>query len=456
MIEERLKAVISHNPDQPFLTSSAGNISYRDFLAQCIQFRANLGRYAGKRFACFMADSEQLISIMLAMGMSDRSLLMINRDFSEEQITELLARYAIDLLICDTELPTRLPCPIIHSSALSAEPSSEPGPVSRAGEVLVLTSGTTGQPKCARYTWNDLFAQVRQTDTRACERWLLAYRLNHFAGLQMLVHVIATGGTLVIPDSSKVSDALQAIAAFEVTHVSSTPTFWRYALASLPVSGKALSLQHITLGSEAVSAALLDTLHETFPDARIVHVYASTEAGSCISVNDLRPGLPIDILSRDKDSPVQFQVRDDELYVRSQHGMKAYADAGETANRDEWGWLATGDLVEVQGDRIVFLGRRSETINVGGVKVHPLEVENTISALPEVKLARVYGQQNPVTGQIVAVDLVQAEGFSPAAVESSVRSACTALGRHARPRMINIVDSIETNNYKLKRSTPAS
>jgi acyl-coenzyme A synthetase/AMP-(fatty) acid ligase len=78
-------------------------------------------------------------------------------------------------------------------------------------------------------------------------------------------------------------------------------------------------------------------------------------------------------------------------------------------------------------------------------------VENAISALPGIKLARAYGQDNPVVGQIVAVDLMVNDDWDPETVESSVREACQSLPRHSMPRNINIVDTIETNNFKLAR-----
>lgn len=74
-----------------------------------------------------------------------------------------------------------------------------------------------------------------------------------------------------------------------------------------------------------------------------------------------------------------------------------------------------------------------------------------ISSLPGVKLARVFGQDNPVVGQIVAVEVVINSGYNEPEVEESIREACLALSRYARPRSISFVDAIETNNFKLKR-----
>jgi acyl-CoA synthetase (AMP-forming)/AMP-acid ligase II len=451
VIEDRFGKALARYPERPFLLSSAKEYNYAEFFQYCSKLGSALARLEGDRLSCYMADSVDLVAVMLAAGMSGKSLLMLNRDFTHQQLPALLQRYDVDVLISDAALDVAAPVKLLDARKLQELTDIEPLAGSGNGEILILTSGTTGQPKCARYTWPDLFAQVSNRPALDDERWLLAYRLNHFAGLQMLVHVLHNGCTLALAESNGVRDALHAMQTFAVTHVSSTPTFWRYAMATLPASGHNLLLKHITLGSEPVSAALLGQLQQIFPAARIVHVYATTEAGSCVSVSDMRPGLPIAVLQRDESAGVQFRIVDGELYIRSAHGMRGYAGAGEVANRDEDGWLATGDLVRVEDERILFMGRRSETINVGGVKVHPVEVEDVICALPAVKLARVFGQPNPVTGHIVAVEVVRNDGYTDQEAEESIRQACLVLSRHARPRSINFVATMATNNFKLKR-----
>ncbi len=451
MIAARFSDKLERCPERPFLLSPNSASNYADFFEHCRKLASGLRNLKGSRLACYMADSTELVAVMLAAGMSGKSLLMLNRDFAYQQLPSLLTRYNVDVIISDSVPEVELPATFLDMEALEELAYAEPIQEYIDGEILILTSGTTGDPKCARYTWADLFAQVNERHAPQDERWLLAYRLNHFAGLQMLVHVLENGSTLVMSRSKRVAQALQTMLEFSVTHVSSTPTFWRYALATLPETDHRLNLKHITLGSEPVSSYLLEQLQHKFPKARIVHIYASTEAGSCVSVSDMRPGLPISVLHRDEGSEVQFKVVEDELYIKSAHGMRGYAGANEILKKNTEGWLATGDLVRVEDDRILFMGRRSETINVGGVKVHPLEVENIISALSGVKLVRAFGQENPVVGEIVAVEVVANDNYSEHDVEESIREACLRLTRHARPRSINFVDTIETNNLKLKR-----
>src|SRR5205085_6113656 len=96
--------------------------------------------------------------------------------------------------------------------------------------VLLRTTGTAGRPKAARDDWSRLLAGVHTSESLAASRWLLAYNLNQFAGLQILLYTLANRATLVVPTSNQPRDALAAIASHGVTHVSATPTFWRMAV----------------------------------------------------------------------------------------------------------------------------------------------------------------------------------------------------------------------------------
>jgi acyl-CoA synthetase (AMP-forming)/AMP-acid ligase II len=454
VIADLFREAIERHPDKPFIVAPSGAWTFTQFYRYTCAIAETLDELDPTRLACHAPDSPPLVATLLAAALSGRSIVLFNHDYTDQQLHPLIADLGVDLLISDAETCEDFGCRQLSMTEVTDRVGSST-PLrssndSNEGEVLILTSGTTGTPKCARYRWDDLVAQITRSRSDDDERWLLAYRLNHFAGLQMLLHVLVSQQTLVLPESSKVAAALDAAKTYGVTHLSSTPTFWRFALAALPDA--TLPLASITLGSEAVSAALLDSLAERFPKTRIVHIYATTEAGSCVSVSDGRPGLPIAVLSRPEGARVQFKIDGQELLVKTNHGMQGYLDR-KTSKPESVGagWIRTGDLVRIEDDRIFFVGRKSEVINVGGVKVHPQEVETVITALPGVKLARAYGQANPVVGQIVAVDIIMNEGNTEAEVEDSVYEACRSLSRHSRPRILNFVETLSTNNYKLER-----
>ena len=263
------------------------------------------------------------------------------------------------------------------------------------------------------------------------------------------MHVFAARATLVTAATLKPTDALQAMVEHGTTHASGTPTFWRFLLAA--ARGLELPpLVQITLGGEAVPPDVLDDLRTAFPDARISQIYAATEFGQTGSVRDDLHGLPASVLERGDDADVAMKVVDGELWVRSRVGMLGYYGE-EPVDPD--GWRPSGDLVEVVDGRIRFVGRTSETINVGGVKVHPLPIEERVSKVPGVVGARVFGRPNRLTGHIVAVEFIADDTSDPDDLKEAIRDACSDLPAAANPRSIRQVDSLPTLGGKILRRT---
>src|SRR4029077_19423073 len=101
------------------------------------------------------------------------------------------------------------------------------------------------------------------------------------------------------------------------------------------------------------------------------------------------------------------RVEGDTLRVRSSRTAQRYIGRGESL-LDPLGFVDTGDVVERRGERYYFVGRRGVIINVGGLKIHPEEVEAVINRHPGVHMSRVTARKNPITGAIVAAEVVLA------------------------------------------------
>lgn len=320
-------------------------------------------------------------------------------------------------------------------------------PSARQGRVVILTSGTTGRPKAVVHTWETLARPARTNAAVAGAIWLSGYPLNLYAGLQVFLQAFLTWGTLVIPGTREPEAVARVLRDAQVSCASGTPTFWRQLLlfASRSVLSECV-LRQITLGGEAASQDLLDRLHQTFPAARVTHVYATTELGRCFSVTDGQVGFPSRFLERPSREGVELRVAEGELWVRSRNAMIGY-DRCSSISGDGGGWYPTGDLVEQRGDRIVFLGRRSEVINVGGTKVLPGPIEALIREIPGVADVKVYGRRSSLTSELVAADLVLAPGADETTVQGELaRSAVARLSPPQRPRIVRVVPRLETSD----------
>jgi len=314
-------------------------------------------------------------------------------------------------------------------------------------EWVLLTSGTSGVPKLAVHSLASLIAPIgagQRLDSAVV--WGTFYDIRRYGGLQIFLRAIVGGASLVLSCAGEpIADHLARLGRCGVTHLSGTPSHWRRALMS-PEIGK-ISPRYVRLSGEISDQAILDSLHATFPEAGIGHAYASTEAGVAFEVSDGRAGFPADFLEHDRDG-VELNLVDGALRIRSPRTAQRYLGTQHARLRDHDGFVDTGDIVEQRGDRYVFAGRRGGIINVGGLKIHPEEIEAVINRHPQVRMSLVRPKQNPVTGSIVIADVVLksecARSGDELQIKNDILALCReALPRHKVPAAISIVPALD-------------
>jgi acyl-CoA synthetase (AMP-forming)/AMP-acid ligase II len=437
-------------PDHLAVVGESRSLTYGQLLAEARDVATHLRSSNAECVA--VAEDDPITSLIVLAGCAyaGTEVCVLPRAATDETVVSTAERLGGATIVTSRELEgSRV---LATSTVVASTADDAPDEAAADGSVLVLTSGTTsGAPRAAHHLWSRLIAPVEATRPTPKQRWLLSYGLNQFGGLQVVLHVFAAGATLYIPDSFQPRHAGPLLTQWSITHASGTPTFWRFALLEL-AGATSPPLIQITLSGEPVPASVLADLQERFPAAHISQVYAATEFGAAITVKDGLPGIPEELLTaRDH---IQFEVRNDELWVRSTSSMLGYRDAGSgTAEEDLDGavWRPTGDTVEIIDGRVQFRGRTSEVINVGGVKVHPVPIEERIASVDGVVVVRVSGRPNPVVGAIVAAEVVVAPGYDPETVTAAIRTACDDLPPSWRPRSIKVVEGLLTTGNKIAR-----
>ncbi|MEU7146370.1 class I adenylate-forming enzyme family protein [Nocardia sp. NPDC046473] len=440
MLTDLLRQRVREDGDAVFLRTTSAALTYREILVRASALAERLRRFAGSSVGFVADDVLDAITFLFAACEVGAEACLYPAHSSRSAVLDFAERFG------------HVPLALQSDGRVTVIGGDESVTMTGAGaSVSVLTSGTTGKPKATRHRYGSLVAsaaQGREPDSITDAVWLLAYNVNQYAGLQVLAYVLKTGAALVIPPDNRPVTALESMIRHGVTHVSATPTFWRVLLAALVHDQqRAPELRQITLGGEAVSESLLRELAAQFPAARISHIYATSEIGSAIAVSDGKAGLPATILDRGAGAPVRFRIADGELQARSQVGMFGYH--GAEISCDDW--VSTGDLVELRDGRVHFVGRVGSVINVGGIKVPPLPVEEVIGAVAGVELVRVYGRANPITGNIVAADVVARPGFDSSELRRDIASACEVLPDAHRPRIVKMLDSLPTIQHKVDR-----
>jgi acyl-coenzyme A synthetase/AMP-(fatty) acid ligase len=398
-----------------------------------------------------LAVDDQLISA-IAMTEIDgvaRRMLLCPPDLNPDHVQSLIEDAEIDAVV--TEQPTRWADAGIYlvMAARAPAPVRTPKKAKRgqATEWLMLTSGTSGVPKIVGHTLKGLTGAIVSNGPAdgTPPVWATFYDIRRYGGLQIFLRAIVGGGSMVLTEPSEpIADQVARLKARGVTHISGTPSHWRKLLMSGSAAG--FSPRYVRLSGEIADQTVLDALRRAFPDASIGHAFASTEAGVAFAVNDGLQGFPASVIGANPDG-VEMKIEDGSLRIRSSRTAHSYVGRNAAAILDADGFVDTGDMVELRGGRYHFVGRRGGIVNIGGLKVHPEEIEAVINRHAEVRMSRARSRHSPITGSLVAVDVVLADDCELSRSEeirNKILADCRAsLAPHKVPATIKFVPSLE-------------
>lgn len=305
---------------------------------------------------------------------------------------------------------TAIDTPRAHQLLQDLRDNNEPG-------LIVFSSGSTGESKASLHSFNRVLNKFKTQ--RKAYRSLVFLLLDHLGGINTLFYILCNGGVVVPAGGRSVKEVCQRIEKYRIELLPTTPTFLKMLLINQAASHYDLSsLKLITYGAEPMHEATLVQLHQVFNTVRLQQTYGLSEVGA-LQTKSLESGS---LWVKVGGSEYQTKVINGTLHIRAQNAMLGYLNAPSPFDKD--GWMDTQDSVEQKGEYLRILGRVTEIINVGGEKVYPIEVEDIIQQLDNVRDVVVYGKKNPLMGQIVFADIYLFEPEPVAEVESRVREFC--------------------------------
>jgi acyl-coenzyme A synthetase/AMP-(fatty) acid ligase len=408
-----------------------------------------LSNLSGRSVLIAIRDQVAAALALIELDGVARRIIFCPADLSYEHFPYVIASAEVDAIVSDhDELKRRGIGAELHVTAnVSSVPTQHPSSESHATEWVILTSGTTGTPKLLIHSLSGLTAAIKtETDSTSDGDivWGTFYDIRRYGGLQIFLRAMLGNGSLVLSSADEpLADFLIRLGTHGVTHISGTPSHWRRALMS-PLAHE-IRPRYVRLSGEIADQGILDSLRSFYPQARIGHAYASTEAGVAFEVTDGLEGFPANILSTS--GPVELKVEDGSLRIRSAGVASGYLNGESSSVADTEGFVDTGDIVQLRGERYYFLGRKTGVINVGGLKVHPEEVEAAINRHPKVRASLVRARKNPITGSIVVADVLLKDGTDQdTALRQEIVQFCQErLARHKVPTAIQFVPNLNVS-----------
>lgn len=316
-----------------------------------------------------------------------------------------------------------------------------------AGLVL-FSSGSTGESKAAVHDLNKLLKRYEKPG-RGC-RTIAFLLYDHIGGINTMLYTLANGGCLITVDRRDPVAVCRAIEMHKVDLLPTSPTFLNMLLLSEAHKSCDLSsLKVITYGTEPMAKSTLDRMHEILPHVKLKQTYGLSELGILRSKSQSSTSLWLTVGGEGYET----KIVNGTLWVRADSAMLGYLNAPNPFSED--GWLNTGDMVEIDGEFIRFLGRKSEIINVGGEKVYPIEVESVLESMDGVEEAVVIGEQNAITGQMVTVKISLSSKEDPSDFKKRMNAFCKdKLSRYKIPQKVVIAsEKFHSERFKKVRKT---
>ncbi|MCX6250458.1 MAG: fatty acid--CoA ligase family protein [Bacteroidetes bacterium] len=305
--------------------------------------------------------------------------------------------------------------------------------------LVLYTSGTSGSPKGAVHNFLKLLNKFKTH--RKALKTVNFLMFDHWGGLNTMFHTISNGGT-VLGTKDRSPDSICAfIEKHKIELLPASPTF----LNLLIISGAYLrydlsSLQLITYGTEPMPEFILKKLKNKFPTVKLQQTYGLIELGVLRSKSKSDDSLWVKVGGEG----FETRVVDEILQIKADSAMLGYLNASSPFTND--GWFITGDQVEIDGEYIKILGRKSELINVGGEKVYPQEVENIILEMDNIKDVTVYGEKNAITGNIVCARVTLKQPEDKKNLASRLKKHCIGkMKGYMIPVKILIVEEMQYN-----------
>ena len=358
-----------------------------------------------------------------------REVILLDSDYSDEEISKLLGRDACKMFDKEEVKPI---LETQFSDLIQRILSNK-----NSWKITLFTSGTTGLPKKVSHTFDSISRFVKQDEKRFNNIWGFAYNPTHMAGLQVFFQAFLNQNSIIRLFGVDKMTALELIDQYQITNISATPTFYRLLL---PADHICESVRVMTSGGEKFDSNTLNSLQQMFPNSRIRNVYASTEAGSLFSAKG-------SLFTLKSEMSHLVKVVDHELYLH----RSLMGESSSFQMIDDW--YATGDLIDVQSEdpfTFKFISRKNEMINTGGYKVNPTDVEEAIRLCDGVRDVFVYGKKNSLLGNVICCEVVKSKD---SLTEKQIRYFLKdKLQEFKIPRLVKFVESLTTTRTgKLSR-----
>jgi fatty-acyl-CoA synthase len=431
--------------------------------AECLAMalQQDYGIRSQQKVAIACRNHTATIKAIFAASRLGAHVFLLNPEMSTDQMEKLVKHLGVDFLIYDPPkdepLPHWLECLLQQHKALPAyhvavpsvdQLASTPRPTPQSlktvktGNIIVMTGGTTGQPKAASRKpslFNFLPPFVALLERVHLDQYSSVYiatPIYHGFGLAAMLIGIILGTQLHLTQRFDAARACALIAQYQIQVITLVPLMLHRMLKHDPTALS--SLQRILTGGAALNPVLAQDVLQILGPI-LFNLYGTSEAGFCIL------GTPT--LLRQKPASIGQPVWGVKAQVLSDANPVSRGEIGRLCICSTWStnqkaWIETGDLAyqDLEGD-LFLCGRIDDMIVSGGENVYPIELENILLQHPELDSAVVFGIPDQEFGQRLKAVVVKKQDamLDPATLKNWLKPR---IARHQMPAVIEFCESL--------------
>jgi fatty-acyl-CoA synthase len=332
--------------------------------------------------------------------------------------------------------------------------------------LIMYTSGTTGRPKGAVLTHNNITGQAMTNlftvspDING-DVGFVGVPLFHIAGVGNIISGLLLGlPTVLYPVGAFDPGALLDVLETEgVTAIFLVPAQWQAVCAAQKANPRQLRLRVLSWGAAPASDTLLREMAETFPGAQIFAAFGQTEmspvtcmllSGDAIrklgSVGKVIPTVAARVVDEDMNDVPVGEIG--EIVYRAPTLMAGYwNNPTATAEAFAGGWFHSGDLVRQDEEGYVWVvDRKKDMIISGGENIYCAEVENVLAGHPAIAEVAVIGRPDERWGEVpVAIVALGPVGQTELTLAELDGFLTERLARYKHPKALEVVEALPRN-----------
>ncbi|HEY8120731.1 MAG TPA: long-chain fatty acid--CoA ligase [Myxococcota bacterium] len=421
----------------PALRDAERTVTWRELRTAVSALAARFGALApGARVLAVLPNGALLASALLAALEAEVELLGIAPRTPRAALAELAARLDAERVLAAPG--AGIEAEALDFAALLAVPARRPAPA-RGGAILLTTSGTTGAPRIVRRSARAVDAIAASTARALAltpdDCSLLAIPLFHSYGLDQLTAAVLAGARLELHASFNPAQVRRALRQDGVSHLPAVPTMLDALARGSAAGGRAPRLRRVVSAGSALPERVARAFTHSF-GVEVGQVYGSSELGTVSAtqpgdplgcVGRALPGVELRVLARESANPNEPLARGEEgvVAIASPGRFDRYLDSDEAPGE----LVISGDLGRLDAEgRLWLCGRTGLLIDVGAVKVNPLEIEAVLMRHASVREAVVLPLAFSDTGSRLRALIVPEPGHAPTR---------DALRRYAREHLID-------------------